>query len=1216
MFLKKKIYLIICLCFLTETVAIAQTVYPVVINVLQLAAYEKNHPELLKACATCPEKEKDGGWKGLIDMPLPKNAVIKKQSIEYLKPGAASNNFPPNKPETISPSPNKTFLGQIDLGQTIPPDTHGAIGPNHVVTVTNEIMRIHSKTGGIISTIGINTFSGVQNTCDPYILYDPASQRWFYVAIDCSALNDNKVALLVSASNNPTGNWLRYSFVPNLPGGGFFLDHPYLGFDNRWLVISGRKFSDASVFTGPVLFLFEKTNLVDNGTLIFGTNAQAIEKNIADGDAPLPVTLSGTNPNINTFYVLQNWNAATSSIRLSTITGNIPNASWNTSDAVFPSGGSSYVSNTGDIAEQIGETRKLSTNDARISSGVMVNGKIWCAQHIGISSTNVAIQWWQLNGLAGNNFGDILQRGRIGDGIANNYRWFPSIAVNKSDDVIIGYTVSSNTSLVSSAYSIRTNLTPLNTMLDENIYKVGLSTYYKTFGTTRARWGDYSHSAVDPVDESLWTIQEYADQRVGTTDNDSKFGVWWAQVLPSSALLKRNAGIGSIIEPLGELQCSSNITPKITIQNFGTDTLKNVEVGMLLDGALFGAATVLNNLSLPTFDVSPVISLTPAFEPTGGKHQLTIYTKNPNGSPDQNTGNDTATVAFEFAPTLNLPYTESFEPANFPPANGSAVINENSGSTTWTRFSLAGNPGNACIRLNAFSYREVGQRDIYRAPKINAGILDSLIVNFNVAYKTHSGSADSLLVVYSLDCGKTWLRTNYAKGGQLLSTSSGSTATSFIPTASEWRAESMVLKDFCLKKSESIMIGFQSYNDFGNNIYVDGINITGFVSPSRNVLLNSINSPQFALCTNSFKPTVGFSNVGTDTIRSLKLNYQIDGGAITTLNWTGSLPKCSSAFETLAVANTSTGTHILTVFTSEPNGLIDLVTAGDTLRKTFTIYNTVPIATPVAEGFETTVIPRVNWGIQNLDGLKTWQRTTQTARSGAASLLINNPAIENKLNAIDHFISPIVANNATIDSMFVSWDYSYKTGPGFPGSALLPADTLEVSITRDCGLTFIPVWKKWGADLQTVKDTTNTNAPPFVPDMESEWKSARVYLSTIVGADIFQVYFTSKSNKQNNLWLDNVNISSKTLPERLRNQGYLIYPNPFQHSFLIHHFSAPVELQVVQLYNAAGQLIWSNRYFANATTEINMNMGNLAKGLYILKMIYFNKTVVERIIKN
>ena len=1204
-----KKYFLSGLFIITMSILRAQTVSPVLINMKQLSDIELTLPKTKKPCQTCDEKEKDGGWKKLKDMPVPKDAIIKKQLISLLKP------LTPNQPLSASPSPIQTFVGHVDVGQSIPPDTHGAVGPNHIVTATNDFLIVHTKTGTVLTRVAINTFSGVPNTCDPYIQYDPESQRFFYVAIDCEGQNNNKIAILVSANSNPSGDWFRYSFTPSVPNGAFFLDHPYLGFDKRWLVVSGRKFPDASSFSGPVLFIFDKANLTGNGTITFGTNAQAIEKTTSDGDSPLPVTAYGINPNPNTFYVLQNWNSSSSTIRLSTVTGNIPNAIWNTTAAVFPSGGSAYIPVPGDIAEQVGEARKLATNDARISSGVMINGKIWCAQHIGITDNNVAVQWWQLNAAQGANFGNILQRGRIGDGIPNNYRWFPSIAVNSNEDVIIGYTVSTNISNVSSAYCFRTKQTAANTMLEENIYKVGLSTYYKTFGGTRARWGDYSHSAIDPVDESLWTIQEYADQRTGNSDNNSRFGVWWAQVAPVSSLEQRDAGIGAIINPVAGLLCDAAISASITIRNIGRDTLKTVSVGMLLDDLPIGTINNLTGLDLTTFSTSKTITITPGFAPAPGLHTLKVYTKDPNGNIDLKTSNDTATVVFSIAGELTLPYTESFEAAVFPPANGSAVINENAGSITWARTVNAGNPGNASIVMNGFNYTITGQRDIYRTPVIDAAILDSVVVNFNVAYKQFAGSSDSLLLVYSPDCGATWLRAGYAKGGSGLSTSAGATAASFVPTASEWRAEKVVLKDLCKNNLQKIMIGFQSYNDHGNNINVDGIQIIGFASAQRNIVLNSINVPSIALCTNSLTPAVSFSNTGNDTIRSLKINYQIDGGSITTFNWTGSLPKCSSISQTLSSAVSTIGTHILKVFTSDPNGLVDQSRSNDTLTRTFTIYNTTPLPTPVVERFESAPIPLNNWGIQNLDGLKTWERSTAAAKTGIASLLINNPAVGNANNAIDNFVSPLVANNPSIDSMFVSWDYAYQSGAVFPGSSLLPQDTLEILVTQDCGVSFTSLWKKWGTDLQTVTPPVNATIPPFVPNTANDWKSARIYLTPVVGRNTFQVYFSAKSNKQNNLWVDNVNISSKTLPQRLKNQGYLIYPNPFQSSFLLHHFQPPVQLTALQVFSSAGQMVWDKLFNNNATTETTINPGNLSRGVYILKMIYTNKTIVERIVK-
>ena len=108
-----------------------------------------------------------------------------------------------------------------------------------------------------------------------------------------------------------------------------------------------------------------------------------------------------------------------------------------------------------------------------------------------------------------------------------------------------------------------------------------------------------------------------------------------------------------------------------------------------------------------------------------------------------------------------------------------------------------------------------------------------------------------------------------------------------------------------------------------------------------------------------------------------------------------------------------------------------------------------------------------------------------------------------------------------------------------------------------------------------------------------------------------------KGNKQNNLWVDNINISGQRLPQRLKDQGYLIYPNPFNGSFLVHHSAVepPVDLQNIQVYNAAGQLVWSQDYNGNASRQITVDLNKAASGMYVLKLIYTNRTVVERIVK-
>jgi len=64
------------------------------------------------------------------------------------------------------------------------------------------------------------------------------------------------------------------------------------------------------------------------------------------------------------------------------------------------------------------------------------------------------------------------------------------------------------------------------------LLKVGISAYWRSDSGGRNRWGDFSASQVDPVNDSdLWTIQEYAGQYVGTLTNGSgRWSTWWGSV--------------------------------------------------------------------------------------------------------------------------------------------------------------------------------------------------------------------------------------------------------------------------------------------------------------------------------------------------------------------------------------------------------------------------------------------------------------------------------------------------------------------------------------------------------------------------------------------------------------------------------------------------------------------------------------------------------------
>ena len=223
----------------------------------QIEAEQFNFTELSNRHATESfqkqgEHESDGGWKYLKgNMPIPSGGKIMKQNLSSVPS--------PNTIESSSPPPLQGFLGHIDPINFIPPDCMGTVGLNEVVTATNEFVIVHSKNGGaVLSKVTFSDFFNNTGMSDPYIQFDSYINKYWISGI--STTTPNKVFIAVTQTSDPQGNWYRYSFTPTSTDGSLLLDHPYLGFDNKLVVVTGRKFPNGASFTGPILFCFDKKN--------------------------------------------------------------------------------------------------------------------------------------------------------------------------------------------------------------------------------------------------------------------------------------------------------------------------------------------------------------------------------------------------------------------------------------------------------------------------------------------------------------------------------------------------------------------------------------------------------------------------------------------------------------------------------------------------------------------------------------------------------------------------------------------------------------------------------------------------------------------------------------------------------------------------------------------------------------------------------------------
>ena len=93
------------------------------------------------------------------------------------------------------PSPIISFDGNPNLCGCSPPDPNGAVGPNHVVTMSNLHFQIFNKSGtSLFGPAANNTlwsgFGGgcqTQNAGDPVVIYDQLADRWLLTQFTSNA---------------------------------------------------------------------------------------------------------------------------------------------------------------------------------------------------------------------------------------------------------------------------------------------------------------------------------------------------------------------------------------------------------------------------------------------------------------------------------------------------------------------------------------------------------------------------------------------------------------------------------------------------------------------------------------------------------------------------------------------------------------------------------------------------------------------------------------------------------------------------------------------------------------------------------------------------------------------------------------------------------------------------------------------------------------------
>lgn len=193
-------------------------------------------------------------------------------------------------------------------------------------------------------------------------------------------------------------------------------------------------------------------------------------------------------------------------------------------------------------------------------------------------------------------------------------------------------------------------------------------------------------------------------------------------------------------------------------------------------------------------------------------------------------GADTAQATVTVAGTIPAPLVESFEGTTLP--SGWYETNQN-GTWTWTSFGGAASNGSRCVvAQNYYQVVTLLQQDLYSVPFDMSDTNTSAWLTFDHAYRRRGGFiTDSLQVWASSDCGATWQRLWNRQGPQLATVAGFGGGGPFVPTSTQWRADSVDMTAFL--GEPSVRLRFRVVGGNSQDIYIDNINLPVIVGAAE-----------------------------------------------------------------------------------------------------------------------------------------------------------------------------------------------------------------------------------------------------------------------------------------------------------------------------------------------------------------------------------------------
>lgn len=295
------------------------------------------------------------------------------------------------------------------------------------------------------------------------------------------------------------------------------------------------------------------------------------------------------------------------------------------------------------------------------------------------------------------------------------------------------------------------------------------------------------------------------------------------------------------------------------------------------------------------------------------------------------------------------------------------------------------------------------------------------------------------------------------------------------------------------------------------------------VMVATDVGIKEVVNPQSGICNARFTPEIILRNYGLNAVSQVEVRMTINGEEWQTKNVAVSLPSLAMQTVTFDEVLLQQGGLYATAFEiTGVDGAGDDNTGND-YRLVQASYQRL-IALPFLDNIEGTTLQLVS---------KPDDPATPFASLAAAPKeLAGNRAVKfgffgadsTAFGAWEMLLTPII-DLTKYPSLTINFDYAY----GHDG--VNNADGLMVVVSTDCGATFHYddiVFKRFGEGLATAYIEPGVE---FVPAGPAEWKKGQISINTFRGASRIQLAFIAQNGLGNNLYLDDIRISSNSLAD-------------------------------------------------------------------------------------